>query len=80
MDASLYELIIVNDSSKDQTEKILDSLANFYPDMNLIIRHISNGGVCNARNYGLSIANGEYVIFMDSDDYYGEDILSSFFE
>ena len=59
MDASLYELIIVNDSSKDQTEKILDSLANSYPDMNLIIRHIPNGGVCNARNYGMSIAHGE---------------------
>ena len=80
VDASLYELIIVNDGSKDQTEKILDSLANSYPDMNLIIHHIPNGGVCNARNYGMSIAHREYVTFMDSDDYYGESILSSFFE
>ena len=80
VDTSLYELIIVNDGSKDQTEEILDSLVNSYPDMNLTIRHIPNGGVCNARNYGLSVACGEYVTFMDSDDYYGESILSSFFE
>lgn len=80
VDASLYELIIVNDGSKDQTAEILDSIVNSYPDMNLTIRHIPNGGVCNARNYGMSIAHGEYVTFMDSDDYYGEGILSSFFE
>lgn len=80
VDRTLYELIIVNDGSKDKTGEILDSLASFYPDMTLIIRHIPNGGVCNARNYGISIARGEYITFMDSDDYYGESILSSFFE
>lgn len=80
VDRSLYELIIVNDGSKDKTGELLDSLASIYPDMCLTIRHIPNGGVCNARNYGISIARGEYVTFMDSDDYYGESILSSFFE
>jgi glycosyltransferase len=80
VDRILYELIIVNDGSKDKTEEILDSLVSFYPDMTLIIRHIPNGGVCNARNYGISIARGEYITFMDSDDYYGESILSYFFE
>ena len=80
VDRSLYELIIINDGSKDKTREILDSLVNTYPDMCLTIRHIPNGGVCNARNYGMSIARGEYVTFMDSDDYYGESILSSFFE
>ena len=80
MDRSLYELIVVNDGSKDKTGELLDNLASAYPDMCLIIRHILNGGVCNARNYGMSIARGEYITFMDSDDYYGENILSSFFE
>ena len=73
-------MIIVNDGSKDKTGGLLDSLASTYPDMCLTICHIPNGGVCNARNYGMSIARGEYVTFMDSDDYYGERILSSFFE
>ena len=80
VDKALYELIIVNDGSKDKTGGLLDSLASTYPDMCLTIRHIPNGGVCNARNYGMSIAHREYVTFMDSDDYYGERILSSFFE
>ncbi len=80
VDKASYELIIVNDGSKDKTGGLLDSLASSYPDMCLTIRHIPNGGVCNARNYGMSIARGEYVTFMDSDDYYGENILSSFFE
>ena len=80
VDTSLYELIIVNDGSQDKTGELLDTLASAYPGMCLVIRHIPNGGVCNARNYGMSIARGEYVTFMDSDDYYGESILSSFFE
>lgn len=80
VDKALYELIIVNDGSKDKTGGLLDSLASTYPDMYLTICHIPNGGVCNARNYGMSIVRGEYVTFMDSDDYYGERILSSFFE
>ena len=80
VDKALYELIIVNDGSKDKTGGLLDSLASTYPDMCLTICHIPNGGVCNARNYGMSIVRGEYVTFMDSDDYYGERILSSFFE
>lgn len=79
VDTALYELIIVNDGSQDKTGELLDNLATSYPDMNLVIHHIPNGGVCNARNYGLSMASGEFVTFMDSDDYYGECILSAFF-
>lgn len=78
VDTSLYELIIINDGSQDKTGELLDTLASAYSDMCLVIRHIPNGGVCNARNYGMSIARGEYVTFMDSDDYYGESILSAF--
>ena len=74
VDTSLYELIIVNDGSQDKTGELLDTLASAYPDICLVIRHIPNGGVCNARNYGMSIARGEYVTFMDSDDYYGESL------
>lgn len=80
VDTSLYELIVVNDGSQDKTGKLLDTLASSYPNMSLVIYHIPNGGVCNARNYGLSMARGIYVTFMDSDDYYGERILSAFFK
>lgn len=79
-DQSQYELIIIDDGSIDRTGEVLDALVGRYPDMPLVIRHITNGGVCCARNLGLSLARGEFVTFIDSDDYYGENVLQSFFD
>lgn len=61
-----FEAIIIDDGSTDGTGKILDELAK--SDSRLIIRHVTNGGPSVARNIGLSIAIGEWVYFMDSDD------------
>lgn len=63
-----YELIIVNDGSPDNSEKIIKKYEKKYKN---IIRYYKkeNGGLSDARNYGLSKAKGEYVIFVDSDDY-----------
>ncbi|ETS92440.1 glycosyltransferase, group 2 family protein [Veillonella sp. AS16] len=80
VDRSQYELIIIDDGSTDRTGAVLDALVGTYPDMRLVIRHITNGGVCHARNFGLSLARGEFVTFIDSDDYYGDNILQSFFD
>lgn len=61
-----FELILIDDGSSDSSGKICDSYEK-YP--NVIVKHINNNGVSNARNIGLSIASGEYILFVDSDDY-----------
>ncbi len=66
-----YELILVDDGSSDRCPGICDE----YADKNSRIRviHKENGGQSSARNSGLSIAKGKFVMFMDSDDYYAQD-------
>lgn len=61
------EIILIDDGSKDSSPSICDEYAKKYE--NIIVKHIENGGVANARNVGLSCANGEYIAFLDSDDY-----------
>ncbi len=57
------ELIVVNDGSTDGTEQILSEYGKRIKSMT-----IPNGGVANARNTALSVATGDYVMFVDSDD------------
>ena len=61
------ELIAVDDGSKDASGKILDEIAE--KDSRLHVVHVENGGVSRARNIGLSLIQGEYVQFLDADDY-----------
>lgn len=60
------ELILVNDGSTDQSEEIINS---FIHDNRIVYLKQKNKGVSAARNLGLSRASGEYIIFVDSDDY-----------
>ena len=61
------EIICVNDGSNDQSEYVLKAYANLDPRIHIIEK--KNGGVSSARNIGLEIATGEYILFTDSDDY-----------
>ena len=61
------EIILVDDGSPDNSGAICDAYAG--KDKRIKVLHKKNGGVSAARNDGLAIANGEYVIFVDSDDY-----------
>lgn len=67
-----YELIIVDDGSTDGT---VEMLKEKYGDVDIRIVSQENGGVSSARNLGISLAQGEYITFVDSDDY----LLDGFF-
>ena len=60
-----FEIIIVDDESKDNTISII----NKYNDDRITVYHKNNEGVSKARFFGLNKANGDYVLFIDSDDY-----------
>ena len=62
-----YEVILVNDGSTDSSGSICDYYAELYKNIKVI--HKKNGGQSSARNIGIATANGEYLIFIDSDDY-----------
>lgn len=72
-----YEIILVDDGSKDSSGKICDEYASKYEFISVI--HKPNGGLSDARNVGLKAAAGEYVFFVDSDDYLiDEKVLARF--
>lgn len=61
------EVILVNDGSTDISPSICDKYAS--EDSRILVVHKLNGGLSDARNCGLNISTGEYVFFIDSDDY-----------
>lgn len=65
-----FELILVNDGSLDKCGRICDEYAK--KDERIKVIHKVNGGLSSARNAGLNIASGEYIGFVDSDDYLDE--------
>lgn len=62
------EIILVDDGSTDNSGRICDEYAQ--EDDRVRVFHIENGGLSNARNTGVNVASAEWVIFIDSDDYY----------
>lgn len=69
-----FELILVDDGSPDNCGKICDEYAQ--KDSRVRVFHKPNGGVSSARNLGLDNVQGEWVTFIDSDDYVDSDYLS----
>lgn len=66
-----FEFILVDDHSKDETPAILERAAEELSDVAQVryIRHEKNGGLATARNTGLDAAQGEYLTFLDGDDW-----------
>lgn len=67
------EIILVDDGSPDNCGKICDAFAK--EDNRIKVIHKENGGLCSARNAGLELATGEYIGFVDSDDWVSEDMF-----
>lgn len=68
-----FELILVNDGSTDRSGEICDAYASI--DHRVKVIHQKNGGVASSRNTGLEVAQGEYIGFVDNDDYINETML-----
>lgn len=72
-----FELILVNDGSPDNCGNICDEYAQ--KDNRVKVIHKKNGGVSSARNAGIDTAQGEYIMFVDSDDWINENMLNDMY-
>ncbi len=70
------EMVIINDGSKDNSEKIINEYKDKYPE---IVSYYSkeNTGVADTRNFGIEKAKGDYIMFLDSDDYIDEALFKN---
>lgn len=72
--SSEYEIILVDDGGHDKCPQICDDYAEAHTNVRVV--HRENGGLSEARNSGIKVAHGEYLMFVDSDDYWEENVLS----
>ena len=70
------EIVVVNDGSTDNTKNICEKYS--YQDSRIILIHQENGGVSNARNVGLKYITGDYVTFVDADDYIDKNMIENY--
>lgn len=68
-----FEVILVNDGSEDGSGALCDKLAG--EDSRIRVLHKANGGAADARNRGAELAKGDYIAFVDADDYIAPDYL-----
>ena len=73
------EIILVNDGSKDRSKIIVDKFLKQYPEK-IVYLEKENGGLSDARNYAIPYAKGEYIAFLDSDDYVEKTMYKDMYE
>lgn len=71
------EIILVDDGSPDHCPEICDQFAK--EDSRIKVIHKKNGGLSDARNAGIEVANGEYLAFVDSDDYISREMIEKMY-
>lgn len=73
------EIIIVDDGSTDKSLQIAQNIAQRHQNTTRVY-HIANSGVSAARNFGIEHSRGDYVFFVDADDYLDKDCISYYYE
>lgn len=73
-----FEILLIDDGSNDKSLSICNQYAA--KDSRIKVFHKENEGIAKTRNYGLSLSSGEYITFVDSDDYVHRNYLQSLFE
>ena len=71
-----FEMVIINDGSTDNSEQIINEYKDKYPDL-ISYYNKPNTGVASTRNFGIEKAKGEYIMFLDSDDYIDKVLLKT---
>lgn len=71
-----YEILLIDDGSTDSSPILCDYYAERYKSIRVF--HQANGGLSNARNHGIDEAKGDYLLFLDSDDWIGQDSFEIF--
>lgn len=74
-----FEVIVINDCSKDKTESVVNEYRKKHDNLKYINNKV-NMGVSASRNIGISNSEGEYIVFLDSDDYIEKDMLKSLYD
>lgn len=69
------EIFLIDDGSKDSSGALCDALAK--EDDRITVKHVENGGVAAARNLGLDSCSGDYITFVDADDYLEQDFVET---
>ena len=73
-----FEILLIDDGSTDGSQKICDEYG--LKDERITVIHKKNGGLSSARNVGIKEAKGEYICFIDGDDYIDNDMLEILYE
>lgn len=80
MKQSDFEVICIDDASSDNSLNVIESFKNKILNLRIIKRDVGSGGPMTPRNQGIEASEGEYIAFLDNDDFYGEETLERFYE
>ncbi|MEH7574171.1 glycosyltransferase family 2 protein, partial [Cytobacillus firmus] len=80
MDASEFEVICVNDCSTDNSIEVIEKYQKNMDNLILINRTENSGGPMIPRNNAIQAARGEYIMFLDNDDFLGEEALERLYD
>lgn len=72
-----FEILVINDGSKDNSQQVIDNYKKKYPNIIIAVEQ-QNKGVAITRNESIKRANGDYIMFVDNDDFLDKDYVETF--